>query len=143
MQNNHDLVRQHPHQTGWLPIWSWGVIWQHNGMTVSNSRFRKRVQTGNVNVGVIRKNPNLFSRQNALQLDFTWEHGYWTWVKCLFVTVTSESRFKLFQNDGRIYVHWRVEETLLPKCMIFRALFGVSRILMWGNISTRDAGMIP
>lgn len=55
---------------------------------------------------------------------------------------TDESRFILFQTDGRTYVRRRVNEQLHYECVVPTVKFGGGGVTVWGAMSFRGTGYL-
>ena len=59
------------------------------------------------------------------------------WSKVLW---SDESRFCLYQSDGRVYVRHRVVEEYIDACMVPTARHGGGGIMVWGCMMTQGVG---
>ena len=53
---------------------------------------------------------------------------------------SDESKFLLIGSDGKTYVHRKVDEELLPKCLKASVKFGGGSVMVWGMISRDGVG---
>ena len=75
------------------------------GINLSSATVKRRLCEAGLNGCVARHKPLLTATHKKRRLDFAREHISWSsemWSKVLW---SDESRFFLYQNDGRVYVH--------------------------------------
>ena len=87
--------------------------WMLNGVSASASTIRGRLHSAGLRGCVASKKPYLSAIHRSKRLQFARDHESWTEVDWSAVLWTDESRFTLFQNDGRVYVRRRSDEVLL------------------------------
>ena len=89
---------------------------------------------------VARHKPLLTADHKKHRLQYAKDHLSWTsemWSKVLW---SDESRFCLYQSDGRVYVHCRVGEEYLDACVVPTARHGGGGIMVWGCMMTQGVG---
>ncbi|PRD34872.1 UNVERIFIED_CONTAM: Transposable element Tcb1 transposase [Trichonephila clavipes] len=73
---------------------------------------------------------------NHRRLRLQWAHKYRTWQAYWHQVVFSdESRFNLWDYDGRIRVRRYAGERCFPECVIERHSGLTPRVMVWGAIS--------
>ncbi|GFX22635.1 transposable element Tc1 transposase [Trichonephila clavipes] len=76
----------------------------------------------------------LTENPRRLRLQWAHEHRAWQadWPQVVF---SKESRFNLWDHDGRIHVRRYAGERCLPECVIERQSGLTPRVMVWGAIS--------
>jgi hypothetical protein len=91
-------------------------------MCASATKVRRRLHEAGLYYLAVKK-PLLSPRHRQLRLNFAKEHADWSWVDWSTVTFSDESKFNLFQSDGRVYFCRR--EQLRDDCVTPTVKFGV------------------
>ena len=81
--------------------------WMQNGIQASNTTVRRQLKEAGLVAHVALKKPLLTAVHRRKRLQFALAHSNWTWINWSVVLWTDESRFTLFQNDGRVFVRRR------------------------------------
>ena len=66
----------------------------------------------------------------------------WAWVDWSVVLWGDESRFTLFQNNGREFVRRRAHETCGNSCVVPTVKLSGGGVTLWGAISYRETGFL-
>ena len=66
----------------------------------------------------------------------------WAWVDWSIVLWGDESRFTLFQNNGREFVRRRAHETYGNSCVVPTVKLSGGGVTLWGAISYRETGFL-
>ena len=109
------------------------LVWQEAGVNASNSTVRRRLSAAGLNGHVAVKKPLLTARHRQLRLEFARRHEHWSWVDWSCVLFTDESKFNMFQNDGRVYIRRRAGEKFRDNCVIPTVKFGGGGVMVWGT----------
>ena len=56
-------------------------------------------------------------KNQKVRLDFVTEHILWTEEQWNMVNFSDESKFNLFESDGKMFVRRKKEEHLSPQCV--------------------------
>ena len=110
------------------------------GINLSSATVKRRLCEAGINGRVARHKPLLTATHKKSRLDFAREHISWSsemWSKVLW---SDESRFCLYQNDGRVYVHRRIGEDYLNACVVPTVKHGGRGIMVWGCMMTKAVG---
>ena len=84
--------------------------------------------------------PLISSKNKKCRLAFANEHVLWSQEKWQMVHFSDESKFLLIGSDGKMYVHQKIGEELLPKCLKACVKFGGRNVMVWGMISGDGVG---
>ena len=104
----------------------------HFGINLSSATVKRRLCEAGLNGCVARHKPLLTVTHKKRRLDFAREHISWSskmWSKVLW---SDQSRFCLYQNDGRVYVRLRIGEDYLDACVVPTVKNGGGGIMVWG-----------
>lgn len=105
------------------------------GVEVSAETVRRRLQEMTLRARRPARRATLTAAHRRARLSFAREHRHWTvddWRNVLF---TDESRYALFNPDGRLRVYRRPGERYAP-CTTLRTMpFGGGSVMVWGGIS--------
>jgi hypothetical protein len=112
--------------------------WMQNGIQASNTTVRGRLKEAGLVAHVALKKPLLTAVHRRKRLQFALAHSNWTWVDWSVVLWTDESRFTLFQNDGRVFVRRRSHEA----CIVPTVKFGGGGVTVWGAMSYRGTAFL-
>ena len=107
---------------------------------LSSATIKRRLCEAGLNGCVARHKPLLTATHKKRRLDFAREHISWSsemWSKVLW---SDESRFCLYQNDGRVYVRRRIGEDYLDACVVPTVKHGGGGIMVWGCMMTKGVG---
>ena len=116
--------------------------WQASNVIASRTTVRRRLQDVGLHGHLAVKKPLLTPRHKALRLAFAREHEDWSWVDWSPVLFSDESKFNLFQSDGRVFVRRRSGERLRSDCVASTVKFGGGGVMMWGAMSYRGPGLL-
>ncbi|GFX69354.1 transposable element Tc1 transposase [Trichonephila clavipes] len=85
----------------------------------------------------IAQNDPLTANHRWLRLQ--WAHEYRTWQADWYqVVFTDESRFNLWDHDGRVRVRRYAGKRCLPECVIERRSGLTQRVIFWGAYHRRS-----
>ena len=110
------------------------------GVTVHRTTVSRRLAAAGFHGRVARHKPRLTANHKARRLRWAREHLAWSpddWSKVLW---SDESRFQLFQSDGRVYVRRCVNEEFAEKCVVPSVKHGGTGIMVWGCMSSAGVG---
>lgn len=116
--------------------------WNQSGVDASDSTIRRRLLEAGLSARVAKKKPLLTDVHRQKRLDFARAHADWTWVDLSSVLWTDESRFTLFESDGRVYVRRRLHEEYKNCCIVPTVKFGGGGVTVWGAMSYRGTGLM-
>ncbi|GFX86182.1 transposable element Tc1 transposase [Trichonephila clavipes] len=97
------------------------------GVLMSASSIRRRLLHRGLHVRVPLYRIPLTANHQRLRLQRA--HGHKTWHQIVF---SNESRFNLWDNDGRIHARRYLGERCLPECVIERHSVPTPRVIIWG-----------
>lgn len=109
------------------------LAWQQAGVTASDTTVRRRLSAAGLNGHVAVKKPLLTARHRQLRLEFARRHEQWSWVDWSCVLFTDESKFNMFQSDGRVYIRRRTGERFKDDCVVPTVKFGGGGVMVWGQ----------
>lgn len=118
------------------------LAWQQAGVTASDTTVRRRLSAAGLNGHVAVKKPLLTARHRQLRLEFARRHEQWSWVDWSCVLFTDESKFNMFQTDGRVYIRRRTGERFNDDCVVPTVKFGGGGVMVWGAMTYRGTGML-
>ncbi|GFY13085.1 transposable element Tc1 transposase [Trichonephila clavipes] len=104
------------------------------GILMSTSSIRRRLLHRGLRARVPLDRIPLTAKHRWLRLQWVSEHRAWqaNWLQVVF---SNESRFNLWDHDGRIRVRRYAGERYLPKCGIERHSGLTLRVMVWDAIS--------
>lgn len=76
--------------------------------------------------------PNISPLNTNWQLKWCKEQCYWTVDNWKHVIWGDESRYTMWQSDGRVWVWWMPGEQYLPACVVLTVIFWGGGITVWG-----------
>ena len=112
------------------------------GVDVHHSTVSRRLAAAGYNGRVARHKPRLTATHKARRLAWAQDHLAWTaddWSRVLW---SDESRFQLYQSDGRVYVRRMVGEEFSENCVVPSVKHGGSGIMVWGCMSSAGTGAL-
>ena len=110
------------------------------GVEVSRSTVSRRLAAAGLHGRVARHKPRLTANHKTRRLAWARDHLTWTaddWARVLW---SDESRFQLYQSDGRVYVRRCVGEAFAEGCVVPTVKHGGSGIMVWGCFSAAGVG---
>jgi hypothetical protein len=108
----------------------------------SATTVRRRLHEAGLYGHLAVKKPLLSTRYRQLRLNFAREHADWSWVDWSTLMFSDESKFNLFQSDGRVYVRRRSGEQLTDDCVTRTVKFVGGSVMVWGAMSYRGTGFL-
>ena len=109
-------------------------------ITSSARTVRRRLDDVGLFGRVARKKPLLTDRHRLLRLQWATERKNWGMDQWYKVVWSDESKFNLFESDGRVYIRRRVGEDYLPECVQSTVKFGGGSVMVWGCITSDGVG---
>jgi len=113
---------------------------ESTGNEVSNCTIRRTLYEMGYHSHTALRKPNVSEANRKIRLNWARERCLWTiddWKKIVW---SDESRFTLFQNDGKIQV-WRLpKEKYDINCLVPTVKHGGGGIMMWGCFSWYGLG---
>ena len=118
------------------------AAWIQNGVHASNTTVRRRLHQYGLYGRCAVKKPLLTAAHRQKRLAFARAHVNWTWVDWAAVLWTDESRFTLFETDGKVYVRRRRNEAMRNDCIQPTVKFYGGGVTVWGAMSYRGTGYL-
>ena len=113
-----------------------------SGVDVHPSTISRRLADAGLYGRVARHKPRLTAVHKQRRLDWARQHLTWTPVEWDTVLWSDESRFQLFQSDGRVYVRRAVGEEFHEACVAPSVKHGGSGIMVWGCMGSSGVGSL-
>ena len=113
-----------------------------SGVEVHRSTVSRRLAEAGLHGRVARHKPRLTPLHKQRRLVWARQHLTWTaedWSRVLW---SDESRFQLYQSDGRVYVRRTVGEEYSENCVVPSVKHGGSGIMVWGCMSSAGVGCL-
>ncbi|KAF7646280.1 hypothetical protein LDENG_00190250 [Lucifuga dentata] len=101
--------------------------------------MRRELKGLGLNSCVALRKPLISQANQKKRLQFAWEQKDWTLEQWKKVMWSDESRFTLFQSDGRIRVRREVDEVMHPSCLV-PTYKPVGADMIWGCFSWSGLG---
>ncbi len=118
-------------------------VWENQtGMAVSVSTVKRRLCFAGLNGRIARRKPLLLPRHVAARLSWAKEHRDWTVEMWRKVVWSDESKFNIFQSDGRTYIRRRESEEFRRECVVGTVKHGGGSVMVWGCICGDEKGMM-
>lgn len=86
------------------------------------------------------KKPLISSKNKKARLQFAIEHQNWTFDDCRKIAFSDESKFNLFESDGRRYVRRPVGKRNDTRYLIPTVKHGDGNIMVWSIFSAEGVG---
>ena len=112
------------------------------GVEVHRSTVSRRLIDVGLHGRVARHKPRLTADHKRRRLVWAQEHLTWTPADWQRVLWSDESRFQLFQSDGRVYVRRSVGEDFDEACVAPSVKHGGSGIMVWGCFGSSGVGSL-
>jgi transposase len=134
------LLQRHVRKNRFAPLGSISNdINTQLGTTFHANTFRSYLHEVGLESCVARKKPLLTKKQSLARLNWCKEKRNWDeeWKQ---ITWSDESRFALFESDGRVRVWRRVGEDYNIDCIKPTVKFGGGSVMFWGCFSWNGIG---
>ena len=90
-------------------------VWDTSS-TPSTTTVKRRLRSAGLNGRIARRKPLLSPKHRQARLEFAKGHINWSANEWRKVVWSDESKFNIFNSDGRTYVRRRVGEELMDEC---------------------------
>ena len=110
------------------------------GVTVHPNTLPKELHALNIHEYVAAHKPNITPANKAARIAWSLQRRNWTVDHWKIVLWSDESRYTLFQSDGRAWVLRTSGERLFPECIVPTVKFGGGGVLVWGCFSWYGLG---
>lgn len=109
---------------------------------MSSQTIRRRLKDQGLVCRVKKKRPYLSKFQIEARRCWALEHINWTMEDWKRVVFSDESKFQLFQSDGRDYAYIKPGQTLCKRAIKKSVKHGGGRIMVWGCITATGVGQL-
>ena len=113
-----------------------------SGVEVHRSTISRRLASAGLHGRVARHKPRLTRVHKQRRLAWARQHLTWTPAEWDRVLWSNESRFQLFQSDGRVYVRRSVGEEFNEACVAPSVKHGGTGIMVWGCMGSSGVGSL-
>lgn len=111
------------------------IYTESSGNDVSRRTIQRTLYSMGYNSCTALRKPSVSERNRKIRLNWARERRLWTMDDWKKVVWSDESRFTMFQNDGKIRV-WRLtEEKYDVNCLVPTVKHGGGGVMMWGCFS--------
>ena len=91
---------------------------------------------------VVTSKPLISEANRMRRLQFAKDHKDWTVEQWKHVLWSDESRYTLFQNDGRVTVRWEAHEALDPPSIASTVLASRGSEMIFGSFTWSGLGSV-
>ena len=116
------------------------ALYNQGGKTISQRTMRRELQTAGLRSCVAKRKPHVSAINRRKRLQFAKQHATWTvqdWGKVMW---SDESRFTLFQHDGRVRVRREPHEAMDPTCLVPTVHSSGGSVMIWGCFCSSGLG---
>lgn len=116
------------------------IFLESTGNDVCKRTIKKTLYEMGYNSRTALRKPNVSERNRIIRLKWARERRSWTMNEWKKIIWSDESRFTLFQNDGKVRV-WRLQkEKYNVSCLVPTVKHGGGGVMMWGCFSWYGLG---
>ena len=110
------------------------------GKPISRKTVSRRLDKEKFVARIPCRKPLISKKNHKVRFDFAAEHIWWTLEQWNMVPFSDESKFNLFESDGKRFVRRKNGERLSPQCVKKTVKFGGESVMVWGIISSAGVG---
>lgn len=108
--------------------------------TISSRTMRRELKDLHLNSCASTRKPLVSKVNRKKRLQFAKEHKNWTVQQWSNIMWSDESRFTLFQHDGRVRVRREPHESLDPSCIVPTVQASGGSVMIWGCFCSAGLG---
>lgn len=116
------------------------AMFNSESKSISTRTMRRELKGLGLNSCVALRKPLISDSNQKKRLQFAREHKDWTLEQWKKVMWSDESRFTLFQSDGRIRVRREAGEVMHPSCLVPTVQACGGSVMIWGCCSWSGLG---
>jgi hypothetical protein len=107
-------------------------VFNQSAETISTRTVRCELKEMGMRSCVATRKPLVSTANRRKRLQFAMEHKDWTIEQWEHVMWSDESRFTLFQNDGRVRLMRQPHDAMDPSCIAPTVQASGGSVMIWG-----------
>ena len=118
------------------------AMFNSESKSISTRTMWRELKGLGLNSCVALRKPLISEANRKKRLQFAREHKDWTLEQWKKVMWSDESRFTLFQSDGRIRVRREADEVMHPSCLVPTVQACGGSVMIWGCCSCSGSATV-